>query len=102
LKSFQCLSLECHAKIEDEQQQLIFKIQVIQHYFQEARKSLNKIILLEKEAKARRNTFQKVVTCSGNREMLQDLKLFVTKKIRGDIMFKSRETNIVENKKIFK
>jgi hypothetical protein len=34
--------------------------------------------------------------------MPKDLKLFVTEQIRGDIMLKAWETNIVENKKIVK
>jgi hypothetical protein len=102
LKAFKSLSLEAHTKIEVEQQQLISKIEIIQHYFQEASKYLDNIILLKKEAKATRNTFQKAVTCSGNMDMPKDLKLYVTKHIRGDIMLKAWETNIVENKKIVK
>ena len=102
LKDFQTLSLEAHTKIEAEQQQLISKIEIIQHYFQEVRKFLDNIILLEKEAKAARNTFQKVVTCSGNGEMPKDLKLSVAEQIRGDIMLKAWETNIVKNKKTVK
>jgi hypothetical protein len=102
LKSFQTLSLEAHTKIEVEQQQLISKIEIIQHYFQEVSKSLDDIILLEKEAKVARNTFHKAVACLGNREMLKYLKLFVAEHIRGDIMLKAWETNIVENKKTFK
>jgi hypothetical protein len=81
---------------------LISKIEIIQRCFQEASKSLDNIILLEKEAKAERNTFQKAVACSRNREMLKYLKLSVTEQIRGDIMLKAWETNIVENKKIVK
>ena len=42
------------------------------------------------------------MACSGNREMPKDLKLSVTEQIRGDIMLKAWETNIVENKKIVK
>jgi hypothetical protein len=57
LKAFQSLSLETHTNIEAEQQQLISKIEIIQRYFEEASKSLDNIILLEKEAKAARNTF---------------------------------------------
>jgi hypothetical protein len=77
LKDFKTLSLEAHTKIEAEQQQLISKTEIIQHYFQEVGKSIDNIILLEKEAKAARNTFQKAVACSGNREMLKYLKISV-------------------------
>jgi hypothetical protein len=102
LKSFQTFSLEIHTKIEAEQQQLISKIEIIQHYFQEVSRFLDNIVSLEKEAKAVRNTFQKVVTCSWNREVPIDLKLFVTEQIRGDIMLKAWEANIVENKRLGK
>jgi chromosome segregation ATPase len=101
-KAFQTLSLEAHTKIEAEQQKLISKIEIIQNYFQEVSKSLDNIILLEKEAKEARNTFQKVVVCSGNKEVSKNLKLSVTEQIRGDIMLKAWETNISENKKIVK
>ena len=69
LKYFQALSLEAHTKVEAEKKQLISKIEIIQRYFQGERKSLDNINLLEKEAKATRNTFQKAFTCSWNREM---------------------------------
>ena len=102
LKDFQTLSLEMHTKIEAEQQILISKIGIIQNYFQEVSKSLDNIILLEKEAKAVRNTFQKALACSGNREMSKNIKLSVTEQIRGDLMLKVWETDISENKKIVK
>jgi hypothetical protein len=78
LKSFQTLSLEIHIKMGTEQQQLISKIEIIQHYFQEVSIFLDDIGSLEKEAKAARNAFQKADTCLGNREAPIDLKLSVT------------------------
>jgi hypothetical protein len=57
LKDFQTLSLETHTKIEAEQQGLISKIGIVQNYFQEGRKYIDIIILLEKEDKEARNTF---------------------------------------------
>jgi hypothetical protein len=75
---------------------------IIQNYFQEVRKSLDNIILLENEAKEARNTFQKEVACTRNREMEKNLKLSVKVQIRGDIVLKVWETNISENKKIVK
>jgi hypothetical protein len=56
--------------------------------------------LKEKEVKAARNTFQKVVVCSRNEEVSKTPKLSVTEQIRGDIMLKVWEANIAENKKI--
>jgi hypothetical protein len=81
---------------------LICKIEIIQYYFQEVIKSLDNIILLEKKAKSTRNTFQKAVACSGNREMSKYLNLSVTEQIREDIMLKAWEMNIVKNKNIVK
>ena len=102
LKDFQTLSLETYTKIEAEQQRLISKIGIIQNYFKEVSKSLDNIILLEKEAKAARNTFQKAVACSGNKEVTKNLKLSVTERITRDVMLKVWETNIYESKKIVK
>ena len=78
LKAFQTLSLEAHTKIEAKQQKLISKIEIIHNYFQRVSESLDNIILLEKEVKAARNTFQKEVACLGNREMSRNLKISVT------------------------
>jgi hypothetical protein len=100
LKVFQIHSLEVHTKIEAEQQKLISKVEIIQNYFQEVSKSLDNIILKEKEAKEARTTFQKAVVCSGNEEISKSPKLSVTEQIRGDIMLKVWEANIAENKKI--
>jgi hypothetical protein len=88
--------------MEVEQQKLISKIEIIHNYFPEVRKSLDNIILLEKEVKAARNTFQKAVACSGNRYMSRNLNFSVIEWIRGDTMLKVWETNISENKKIVK
>jgi hypothetical protein len=102
LKFFQVHSLEVHTNIEAEQQKLISKVEIIQNYFQDVSKSLDNIILQEKEAKATRTTFQKAVVCSGNEEVSKIPKLSVTEQIRGDIMLKVWENNIAENKRIAK
>jgi hypothetical protein len=60
------------------------------------------IILLEKEARAARNTFQKAVACSGNKEATKNLKLSVPEQIKGDIMLKVWEINISGSKNIVK
>ena len=91
-----------HTKIEAEKQRLISKIGIIHNYFQEVSKSLDNIILLEKEAKAARDTFQKAVACSGNKEVTKNIKLSVTEQIKGDIMLKVWENNMSESKKIVK
>jgi hypothetical protein len=102
LKYFQAQSLEVHTKIEVEQQKLISKIEIIQNYFQEASNSFDNIILKEKEAKAARVTLQKAIICSANEETSKTTKISATEQIRGDIMLKVWETNIIENKRIVK
>jgi hypothetical protein len=102
LKDFQTLSLEMHTKIEVEHQRLISKIGIIKNYFQEVRKYFDNIILLEKEAKVARNTFQKAVACLGKKEAMKNLKLCVMEQIKGDIMLKVWETNISKRKNIVK
>jgi hypothetical protein len=91
-----------HSKIEDEQHKLISKIETIHNYFQEASNSFDNIILKEKEAKATRVTFQKAIIYSENEEAFNTTKVSATEKIRGDIMLKVWETNIIENKRIVK
>jgi hypothetical protein len=65
MEAFQAQALEIHAKIEKEQQGLISKLEIIQTYFQETSRSLENILLKERETKVARTTFQKPVTLSG-------------------------------------
>jgi hypothetical protein len=102
LKVFQAQSLEVHAELEVEQQKLISKIEILQNYFHEASNSFDNIIMKEKEAKAARVALQREIICSTNEETSKTTKLSATEKIRGDIMLKVWEANIMENKRIVK
>jgi hypothetical protein len=64
METIQAHALEIHPKIEKEQHGLISKIEIIQTYFQETRKSFNSILLKEREEKLLRTTFQKAVILS--------------------------------------
>jgi hypothetical protein len=115
LKAFQAQSLEVHSKIEIEQRKLISKIEIIQNYFLEVdnafeniilrekeAKEVENIILREKEAKAMRITLQKEIIYSTGEEVPKTTKVSATAQIRGDIMLKLWETNIIESKRIVK
>jgi hypothetical protein len=86
--------LEIHTKIEKEQQGVFFKLEFIQNCFQEASKSLESILLKEREAKAARTTFQKAVALSTKEEVRETQKLSVSEKIKGDIILKVWEANL--------
>ena len=89
-------------KIEAVQQRLISKVEVIQNYFWEVIQSFDNIVLKEKEAKAARATFQKVVVLSAKEELSKIPRLSVTEYIRGDIILKVWDANIAERKKMAK
>ena len=69
MEAFQAQALEIHAKIEKEKQGLISKLEIIQTYFQEIRRSLGNILLKERETKESKATFQKAVTLSAKEEI---------------------------------
>jgi hypothetical protein len=98
LKVFKAQSLEVHAELEVEQQNLISKIEILQNYFHEASNSFDNIILKEKEAKAATVALQSEIICSTNKETSKTTKLSATEKTRGDIMLKVWEANRMEKK----
>jgi hypothetical protein len=100
LEIFQAQVLEIHTKIEKEQQEVFFKLEFIQNYFQEASKSLESILLKERGVKVARTTFQKVVALSTKEEVGETQKLSVSEQIKGDIILKVWEANLAENKRI--
>ena len=100
LEIFQAQVLEIHTKIEKEQQGVFFKLEFIQNYFQETSKSLERILLKEREVKASITTFQKAVALSTKEEVTETQNLSVSEKIKGDIILKVWEANLTENKKI--
>jgi hypothetical protein len=81
---------------------LISKIEIIQTYFQETRKSFNSILLKEREEKVARTTFQKAMVLSGQEEIKKTQKLYVSEKIKGDIILKVWDASLAEKKRITK
>jgi hypothetical protein len=79
---------------------VLFKLEFIQNYFLGASKSLESILLKEREVKAAITTFQKAVALSTKEEVREIQKLSVSEKIKGDIILKVWEVNLAENKKI--
>jgi hypothetical protein len=102
METFQARALEIHAKIEKEQQGLISKLEINQTYFHETSKSFDNILLKEREAKVARTTFQKAVILSAKEEIRKTQKLYVSEKIKGDIILKVWEASLAENKRITK
>ena len=77
LEIFQVQVLEIHTKIEKEQQGVFFKLEFIQNYFQETSKSLESILLKEREVKAAITTFKKAVALSTKEDFRETQKLSV-------------------------
>jgi len=100
IKSFQSQALEVHEKLQAEQQNMLSKIETIQNYFLEISHSLDNIAFKEKEATTFRASFQKEVPFSAREEVPTIPKMTVEEQIKGDIILKTCETNIVESRKM--
>ena len=79
---------------------MFFKLEFIQNYFQEVSKSLESILLKEREVKVARTTFQKATALSTKEEVRETQKLYVSENIKGDIILKVWEASLAENKRI--
>jgi DUF4097 and DUF4098 domain-containing protein YvlB len=99
---FQDQALEVHQKLQAAQQSLFSKVGIIQDYFWEMGQSLDNIGFREKEATVARTTFQKAVVSSAREEIPVTPRLTVAEQIRGDIILKTWEANIVEIKRMAK
>jgi hypothetical protein len=86
IEIFKAQVLEIHTKIENEQQGVFFKLEFIQNYFQEIGKSLESILMKEREVKVARTTFQKAVVLSTKEGVGETQKLSVSEQIKGDII----------------
>jgi hypothetical protein len=98
ITSFQAQALDVYDKLQEEEQNMLSKIEIVQNYFLEISHSLDNIALKEKEATTTRVSFQKVVAFSAREEVPGIPKLIVEEQTRGDIILKTRETNIVERR----
>ena len=77
ITTFQAQALEVHENLQAEQQNMLYKIKIIQNYFLEVSHSLDSIFLKENEATAARATFQKAVAFLAREEVPATPKLTV-------------------------
>jgi hypothetical protein len=99
---FQDQALEVLKKLEIAQQSLFTKVEIIQYNFREVNQSLDNIGFREREATTAQTTFQEAVMSSAREEMYVTPRLTVAEKVRGDIILKTWEANIAENKRTTK
>jgi hypothetical protein len=98
MEVFQAQALEVRGKLESAQQSFFTKVEVVQNHFRVIDQSLNNICLKEREALASQATFQEAVVSSAREEVAMVSRLSLSEQIRGDIILKTWEANIVESK----
>jgi hypothetical protein len=79
---------------------MLSKEEIVKKYFLEISHSLDNIAFKEKGAIVARANFQKALEFSAREEVPVIPKLTIEEQIRGDIMLKTWETNIVEIRKM--
>jgi hypothetical protein len=102
MEQFKTKASEIYANIEEEQQKIFCNLEIIQNYFQESKWSMEKVVQKEKEAKATRNSFQKIITSLQKEEAGKLQKLSISEQLKGDVMIKVWETKLEEYKRITK
>jgi hypothetical protein len=102
LDQFKIKAIEIYANIQQEQQRVFSNLKTIQNYFHESKKSLDVAVLKEIEAKAVRDSFQKVLSALQEKEIRQSQKLSISEQLKGDVMLKVWETKLKEYKGITK
>jgi hypothetical protein len=102
IDQFKNKASEIYANIKEERQKIFCNLEIIQSYFQESKKSMDKVGLKEMEAKAVRNSFQKMITALQNEEIEKSQKLSILEQLKGDEMIKVWETNLEGYKRIAK
>jgi hypothetical protein len=102
MEHFKTKASEIYANIEEEQQKIFCNLEIIQNYFQESNRSMEKVVQKEREAKAARNSFQKIITSLQKEETGKTQKLSISEQLKGDIMIKVWETKLEEYKRITK
>jgi hypothetical protein len=100
LDQFKIKAIEIYANIQQEQQRVFSNLKIIQNYFYESKKSLDVAVLKEIEAKAVRDSFQKVLSALQEKEIRQSQKLSISEQLKGDVMLKVWETKLKEYKGI--
>jgi hypothetical protein len=91
---FKARAFEMYADIQQEQQRAFCDLEIIQKYFHESRKSLDMTVLKEIEAKAVRDSFQRVLSALQEEEIRQSQKLSISEQLKGDVMLKVWETKL--------
>jgi hypothetical protein len=102
IEHFKTRASEIYANIEEEQQKIFCNLEIILNYFQESNRSMEKIVQKEREAKAARNSFPKIITSLQKEETGKTQKLSISEQLKGDIMIKVWETKLEEYKRITK
>jgi hypothetical protein len=91
---FKAKAFEMYIDIQQEQQRAFCDLEIIQKYFNESRKSLDMTVLKEIEAKAVRDSFQRVLSALQEEEIRQSQKLSISEQLKGDVMLKVWETKL--------
>jgi DNA repair exonuclease SbcCD ATPase subunit len=94
IEHFRTQASEIYANIEEEQHKILCNLEIIQNYFHESNRSMEKVVQKEREAKATRNSFQKVITSLQKEEIGKTQKLPISEQVKGDIMIKVWETKL--------
>jgi CRISPR/Cas system-associated endoribonuclease Cas2 len=102
IDQFKNKAAEICANIQEEKQKIFCNLETIQSYFHESKRSLDEAVLKEMEAKAVRNSFQKILTALQKEEIGKSQKLSIAEQLKGDEMIKVWETNLEGYKKITK
>jgi chromosome segregation ATPase len=99
---FKTKASEIYTNIEEEQQKVFCNLEIIQNYFHESKRSMEKVLQKEREAKTVRNSFQKIITSLQKEETRKSQKLSISEQLKGDIMIKVWETKLEGYKRITK
>jgi chromosome segregation ATPase len=78
IDQFKNKASEIYVKIEEEKKKVFCNLEIIQSYFQESKRSLDKAVQKEREAKAARNSFQKIITALQKEETEKSQKLSIS------------------------
>jgi hypothetical protein len=77
IDQFKIKASEIYANIKEEQQKVFCNLEIIQSYFQESNRSMDKAVQKEREAKTVRNSFQKIITALQKEEIGNSQKLSI-------------------------
>jgi hypothetical protein len=102
IDQFKTKASEIYDNIKEEQPKVFYNLEIIHSYFQESKRSMDEVGQKEMEAKAVRNSFQKMITALQNEEIGKSQKLSISEQLKGDAMIKVWETNLEGYKRITK